>query len=194
MSLGDMLPGLHVLNALFVQDKRTDLPRQEFLQLHPGDFVLSIRRKERFLLLKPFTIATKLAPIYKCAVGSSAQSCFLTAFSACPEIWLVHAREGNLKVSVGSGWSELDILYGRVNINQATGESALDHRCLSTYWPILKMAGVSLTKCFAHQKQRNEPSQLCGLLLPPKNRKKSPKVRLVLKVKICVTLVHWKAP
>lgn len=134
MSLVDALASLHVLGVLLVQGKRrTDQPHQEFPQLHPGDFVLKVRSKERFLFPKLFMIVTKLAPIYQCAVGSSAQSCFLTAFSACPEIWLVRAREGNLKISVGSGWSELHILYGQVNVNQATGESALDHRCLSTY-------------------------------------------------------------
>lgn len=115
------------------QGKRTDHPHQECPQLHPGDFVLSVRSKERFLFPKPVLTVTELTPICPHCVGSSAWSCFQTALSACPVIWLVHAREGNLKISVGSRWSELDILYGQVNIHQATGESALDRRCLSTY-------------------------------------------------------------
>lgn len=51
----------------------------------------------------------------------------------CSEIWLVHARKGNVMILVGSGWSEPFNLYGQVNLNQAAGQSVLDHRCLSAY-------------------------------------------------------------
>lgn len=52
------------------------------------------------------------------------------------------------------------------------------------------MARVGFTKCFAPQKQRTKPRLPRALLLPPQNCKKGPKVRLGLRVKMLVTLVH----
>lgn len=188
--------------------RRADQPRQEFPQLHTGDFVWSIRNHRvtesqtgldwkkpqtspsstpchghghlplttwfRFWFLKPDCCQT--CPCFHILCGIFSTELLSNCSLSLPWKLTCSCWKRNLKMSLESRWNELDILYGGVSTNQATGESSLEHWCLSADWPELKMAGKVLTKCFAHQNQGNQPGAPCCPWLPPKNCNKIPEV------------------